>query len=64
MRVLVVGSSGLLGSNVVAAARDAGATAVGTYHSNAPVDDESAVRLDVRDESAVARAVERASRRS
>lgn len=49
MDVLVVGSSGLLGSNVVTAASDSGRAATGTYHSTRPSLDVPLVRLDIRE---------------
>lgn len=52
MDVLVIGSGGLLGSNVVTAARDRGQTATGTYHSTRPSLDVPFVQLDIRDPDA------------
>lgn len=53
MDVLVIGSGGLLGSNVVTAARDRGQTATGTFHSTRPSLDVELVQLDVRDVDAL-----------
>lgn len=53
--VLVVGASGLLGSNVVAAVDDRDETAVGTYYSREPaLGGTPCVELDIRDRGAVA----------
>lgn len=49
MDVLVLGANGLLGSNVVRAARLRGLTVAGTYHSAEPAFDVPLERLDVRD---------------
>jgi dTDP-4-dehydrorhamnose reductase len=49
MDALVVGAAGLLGSNVVAAARDRGHDVVGTYHSADPSFDVPLSQLDVRE---------------
>ncbi|MFB6108565.1 MAG: dTDP-4-dehydrorhamnose reductase [Haloplanus sp.] len=60
MRLLVVGASGLLGSNVVAAATTRGWSVVGTYYSETPTLDVPLDRIDVTDDDDV-RAVVRAS---
>jgi dTDP-4-dehydrorhamnose reductase len=52
MNVLVLGAGGLLGSNVVVAARDRGHAVAGTYHSTRPAFDVPLARLDVRDRNA------------
>lgn len=53
--VLVLGASGLLGSNVVAATRDRNEAAVGTYYSREPaLGDTMCVELDIRDADDVA----------
>lgn len=53
MGVLVLGASGLLGSNVVAAARERGRTVAGTYHTTEPGLDVPVRQLDLRDGDAV-----------
>ena len=56
MRVLVVGGSGLVGTNVLEEARDRGYTAWGTYvHDGA---DEELLRVDKRNEHAVVELVD------
>lgn len=58
MRVLVTGSGGLLGSNVVMEAVDAGHSVVGTYHMTEPELPAPCRRLDVRDHDAFRTLVE------
>ena len=53
MHLLVLGANGLLGSNVIAAARDRGWTVTGTYHSERPAFDISLHQLDITDTGAV-----------
>lgn len=48
MRVLVVGASGLLGSNVVKLAHDRGCDVIGTYHSTSPTFDIPLEPLDMQ----------------
>lgn len=50
MRVIVIGASGLLGSNVVATAHERNWEVIGTYHSSSPEFDVSLSELDVCDE--------------
>lgn len=59
MRLLVLGASGLLGSNVVAGASASEWTVRGTYHSAAPDFDVSLDELDLRDRDRIADLVER-----
>lgn len=49
MRLLVVGANGLLGSNVVATARNRGWDVAGTYHSERPTFDIPLTQLDITD---------------
>lgn len=49
MRLLVVGANGLLGSNVVHAARQYGWDASGTFHSSRPGFDVPLTQFDLRD---------------
>lgn len=49
MRLLVVGTNGLLGSNVVSSAQDTGVEVVGTYHTEEPEFDVPLHPLDVTD---------------
>ncbi|MFD1562796.1 dTDP-4-dehydrorhamnose reductase [Haloarchaeobius amylolyticus] len=51
MRVLITGSGGLLGGNVVSTAIERGWEVVGTYHSAAPEFDCPLYQLDVRSRS-------------
>lgn len=55
MRVLVLGANGLLGSNVVAAARARGWHVAGTYHSDRPATEIPLTRLDITETDAVER---------
>lgn len=59
MRLLVLGSNGLLGSNVVARARRSADCVVGTYHTTKPAFDVELVQLDIRDSAAVAALLDR-----
>lgn len=52
MEVLVTGAAGLLGSNVVTRAFDAGHHVTGTYHTNVPELPVPTRRLDIRDTDA------------
>lgn len=52
MDVLVVGASGLLGSNVVAKSQDCDCSVAGTYHSTPPNFDVPLRQFDIRDSSA------------
>ncbi|QLH76877.1 dTDP-4-dehydrorhamnose reductase [Halosimplex rubrum] len=49
MELMVAGASGLLGSNVVATARERGIETVGTYHSDRPSFAGPLESLDIRD---------------
>jgi len=49
MRVLVVGSNGLLGGNVVETAREQGFEAAGTYHMSKPSFEIPLEKLDLRE---------------
>jgi len=53
MHLLVLGANGLLGSNVIAAARNREWTVTGTYHSQQPTSDISLHQLDITDADAV-----------
>lgn len=53
MQLLVLGANGLLGSNVLTAARDRGWTVTGTYHSEQPVFDTPLQQVDITDRDAV-----------
>lgn len=53
MDLLVVGTNGLLGSNVVAAGLDRGLTIYGTYHSQPGTFDIDQTQLDIRNEDRV-----------
>ena len=53
MHLLVLGANGLLGSNVIAAARNRGWTVTGTYYSQQPTFDVSLHQLDITDTDAV-----------
>ena len=53
MHLLVLGANGLLGSNVIAAARNREWTVTGTYHSQQPTFDVSLHQLDITDTDAV-----------
>lgn len=49
MRTLVVGTNGLLGSNVFRYVQDRGGSAVGTYHTEKPPFRDPCYELDIRD---------------
>ena len=55
MKALVIGASGLVGSHLLAALKDAGDSASGTYHATVTPGLEA---LDVRDAAAVGAALE------
>ncbi len=57
MKTLVIGASGLVGSHLLAALKDAGDSAAGTYHSTPAPGLEP---LDVRDEAAVVACIQAA----
>lgn len=61
MRVVVLGASGLLGSNVVAAGNRRGADVVGTYYTSRPTLDCALERVDLRDADRVRGTVEDAA---
>jgi len=53
MDVLVLGASGLLGSNVVVDAQDRGWSVIGAYHSTSPSFDVPLIQLDIQKLDAV-----------
>ena len=53
MHLLVLGANGLLGSNIIAVARDRGWTVTGTYHSERPAFEISLHQLDITDTDAI-----------
>lgn len=57
MHLLVLGANGLLGSNVVAAARNQDVAVTGTYHSSAPSFDIPLRQLDITDTAKVRRVI-------
>lgn len=59
MHLLVTGSTGLLGSQVIASAPDRGWAVSGTYHDEEPSADIDAHRLDVRRDGRIAPLLER-----
>lgn len=59
MRALILGANGLLGSNVVSAARARGWDAVGTYHSERPPFQVALHQLDIRDREGFVSLVDR-----
>jgi len=61
MHLLVLGANGLLGSNVIAAARDRGWTVTGTYHSERPAFEISLHQLDITDTDAVQDVISKAA---
>ena len=61
MNLLVLGANGLLGSNVIAAARDRGWTVTGTYHSERPAFEISHYQLDITDTDAVQDVISKAA---
>lgn len=61
MQVLVLGTGGLLGSNVVAAAGERGWEIHGTYHSKRPAFDIPLYQLDITDDDALKDTITRVS---
>ncbi len=61
MHVLVVGASGLLGSNIVSTLYSRGDNCTGTYHSTAPDLDIPLRRLDIKDKDMTRRVIESVS---
>jgi len=59
MRLLVLGASGLLGSNVVVEAQNRGHTVTGTYNSTGIENPGKAIEFDLREPGAISRILDR-----